>query len=96
MALVGKENTAKTGLALGLARTDADVKAGKKVVIFDFDNSDADRSPPYPDDENILIVPIFDETDDSIFNADMSVNWVALIDKTQAFVNLMARKSAHL
>lgn len=93
MALVGKENTAKTGLALELSRTDEDIKAGKKVVIFDFDNSATQTVHHlYPDDENILIVPIFDETDDSIFNDDMSVNWVALIDKTQAFVNLMAEE----
>ena len=33
MALVGKENTCKTGLALDLA----DVDSGKTITVFDFD-----------------------------------------------------------
>ena len=93
MALVGKENTAKTGLALYLARSDEQIKAGKKVVIFDFDNSASETvNHTYPGDENILILPLLDLTDDSIFNEDMSVKWPALIDKTNAFVNLMAQE----
>ena len=39
MFLVGKENTMKTGMALFFARNDEQIKAGKKVVIFDIDNS---------------------------------------------------------
>mgnify|MGYP003632113337 FL=1 len=93
MALVGKENTAKTGLALYLSRSDEQIKAGKKVVIFDFDNSASETvNHTYPGDENILILPLLDLTDDSIFNEDMSVKWPALIDKTNAFVNLMAQE----
>jgi hypothetical protein len=93
MALVGKENTAKTGLALYLSRSDEQIKAGKKVVIFDFDNSASETvNHTYPGDENILILPLMDLTDDSIFNEDMSVKWPALIDKTNAFVNLMAQE----
>ena len=93
MALVGKENTAKTGLALHLARSDEQIKAGKKVVIFDFDNSAAETvNHTYPGDESILILPILDLTDDSIFHEDMSQNWPALVDKTNMFVNLMAEE----
>jgi len=93
MFLVGKENTMKTGMALFFARNDEQIKAGKKVVIFDIDNSASETvNHVYPGDENILILPLLDETDDSIFNEDMSVNYPALIDKTTMFVNLMAQE----
>lgn len=93
MFLVGKENTVKTGMALFLARNDEQIKSGKKVVIFDIDNSASETvNHSYPGDENILILPILDETDDSLFNEDMSVNYNALIDKTVMFVNLMAQE----
>ena len=93
MFLVGKENTMKTGAALYFSRSDEQIKAGKKVVIFDIDNSASETvNHVYPDDENILILKIMDETDDSIFNEDMSVNFSALIDKTNMFVNLMANE----
>jgi hypothetical protein len=93
MALVAKENCGKTGLALWLSRTEKDIKDGKKVYIFDFDNS-ADQTVDHacPGDDNVFILNIFDETDDSIFHEDMSVNWLALIDKTQHFVNLIAKE----
>jgi len=93
MALVGRENTLKTGLALHLARNDDDIEKGRKVIIFDFDNSASQTVfHVYGDDPNIMILNIFDETDDSIFHEDMSVNWKALIDKTRIFVNLMAEE----
>jgi len=93
MFLVGKENTMKTGTALYFARSDEQIKAGKKVTIFDIDNSASETvNHVYPGDENILILKIMDETDDSIFNEDMSVNYTALIDKTNMFVNLMAKE----
>lgn len=93
MALVGHENTAKTGLALSFAYTEADKKAGKKVFIFDFDNSaQSIIDYAYPDDPNIVRLPIHDENDESIFNEDNTVNWLALIDKTQWFVNIVAKE----
>ena len=93
MFLVGKENTMKTGLALYFARNDAEIKAGKKVTIFDIDNSASETvNHVYPGDENILILPLLDETDDSIFNEDMSVNYPALIEKVTMFINLMAQE----
>jgi hypothetical protein len=93
MFLVGKENTMKTGMALFFSRSDEQIKAGKKVVIFDIDNSASETvNHVYPGDENILILPLLDETDDSIFNEDMSVNYPALIDKVTMFINLMAKE----
>ena len=93
MFLVGKENTMKTGLAVYFARNDAEIKAGKKVTIFDIDNSASETvNHVYPGDENILILPLLDETDDSIFNEDMSVNYPALIEKVTMFINLMAQE----
>ena len=93
MALVAKENCCKTGIAAELARNDEEVAAGKKVIIFDFDNSASETiAHAFPDDPNIEILPIFDETDDSIFHEDMSVNWLALIDKTQLFINIAGKR----
>ena len=94
MALVGHENTAKTGLALSFAYTEADKKAGKKVYIIDFDNSAISIIDyAYPNDPNIIRLPIHDENDESIFNEDNTVNWLALIDKTQWFVNIVAKEN---
>lgn len=93
MFIVGKENTVKTGLALHLSRNDEQIKAGKKVTVFDIDNSASETvNHTYPGDENILILPILDDTDDSLFNDDMSVNYNCLIDKVVMFVNLMAEE----
>lgn len=93
MFIVGKENTVKTGLALHLSRSDEQIKAGKKVTVFDIDNSASETvNHTYPGDENILILPILDDTDDSLFNDDMSVNYNCLIDKVVMFVNLMAEE----
>ena len=93
MFIVGKENTVKTGTALYLARNDEQIKAGKKVIIYDIDNSASETvNHTYPGDENIQILPILDDTDDSLFNEDMSVNYNALIDKVVMFVNLTAQE----
>jgi len=93
MFIVGKENTVKTGLALHLSRNDEQIEAGKKVTVFDIDNSASETvNHTYPGDENILILPILDETDDSLFNEDMSIRYTALIDKTVMFINLMAEE----
>ena len=93
MFIVGKENTVKPGTALYLARNEKEIKAGKKVIIYDIDNSASETvNHTYPGDENIQILPILDDTDDSLFNEDMSVNYNALIDKVVMFVNLTAQE----
>mgnify|MGYP003669399425 FL=1 len=87
MALVGKENTCKTGLALDLAGAES----GKTITIFDFDNSAAETvAHLYPDAKNINIISLYDEGDESLFNEDNTTNWVALIDKVGWFVNLIS------
>lgn len=87
MALVGKENTCKTGLALDLA----DVEGGKTITVFDFDNSARETvAHLYPKAENINVFSLYDEADDSIFNEDNTTNWSALIDKVGWFVNLLS------
>ena len=91
MALVGRENTAKTGLALDLCKSE--IEAGKKVVVFDLDTSaKATVDFVFPDTPNIQVMPIYDETDDSIFNEDNTTNYVALVDKVNWFVNILAEK----
>ncbi len=85
MAFVGKENTCKTGLALDLANTD------KLITIFDFDNSASETvAHLYPDSDNINILSLYDETDESIFNEDNTTNWVSLVEKVGWFVNLLS------
>lgn len=91
MALVGKENTAKTGLAVDIARQH--IGAEKSIVIFDVDNSAVQTvAANYADDENITIIPLYDELDDTIFNADNSTNYTALVDKMTYFINIVAQK----
>tara|TARA_R110001592_G_scaffold73185_5_gene223596 strand:+ start:2722 stop:3675 length:954 start_codon:yes stop_codon:yes gene_type:complete len=91
MALVGKENTAKTGTAVSLARQH--IGAEKQIIIFDVDNSAVQTiAANYPDDENILVIPLYDELDDTIFNDDNSTNYTALVDKMGHFINIVAQK----
>lgn len=91
MALVGKENTAKTGTAISIARQH--IGAEKDIVIFDVDNSAVQTvAANYAQDENISIVPLYDELDDTIFNDDNSTNYTALIDKMNYFISLVAEK----
>jgi hypothetical protein len=93
MGLVGWENTAKTGLALSMM--DAEIRAGKKVAVFDVDNSAKSTVDYiYPDAENIMVIPLHDETDDSIFDAENNVDYKALVDKTNWFVNILAEEVA--
>tara|TARA_B100001094_G_scaffold278628_1_gene288248 strand:- start:15791 stop:16738 length:948 start_codon:yes stop_codon:yes gene_type:complete len=93
MALVARENCGKTGLALSML--DDEIKAGKKVAIFDVDNSAKSTVDYiYPNAENIMVIPLHDETDDSIFNEDNSVNHKSLLDKTSWFVNILADEIA--
>ena len=95
MALVGKENTAKTGLALSLARTAKDIKEKKRVLIFDFDcSAEATVEHISPKDKTIQVFRLFDEMDESLFNEDNSTDWPSLIKKTEWFINLAAEEVA--
>jgi len=90
-ALIGKENCAKTGLAVSLARQ---VTPKGKIVIFDVDNSaKATIDSAYPNDKEVIVLPLLDERDESIFNDDSTVNYANLIDKVSMYVNLVAEQS---
>lgn len=95
MAMVGKENTAKTGSAVDLALQHLK-SVGKEdagVAIFDIDNSAIQTiAANYPDNDNIFVIPLYDELDDTIFNEDNSTNYTALIDKMGHFINIVAQK----
>ena len=85
-ALVGHENTCKTGLAMWLLEDE--IQSGKTVYVFDVDNSAMSTIMDlYPDKENIIVLPLLDEMDDSIFNDDNSINYLQLIEKTKFFIN---------
>ena len=88
MALVGKENTCKTGLSMDLARAGGN---GGMIHIMDFDSS-AENTVDYvcKDDKDVVVHRMFDELDSSIFHEDNSTNWVALIDKVSWFVSMIA------
>ena len=95
MAMVGKENTAKTGTAISLAlqHLESVGKQDQDVVIIDVDNSAVQTvAANYPENENIHIIPLYDELDDTIFNEDNSTNYTALIDKMGYFINIIAQK----
>lgn len=90
-AFVGHENTAKTGLALSLLQPE--IEAGKQIFVFDIDNSAKSTVDHiYPDATNIVVLPLHDETDDSIFDEDNNVDYKALLDKTSWYVNILADK----
>ena len=73
-AFVGHENTAKTGLALSLL--DKEINEGKTIYIFDVDNSAKSTVDyVYPDKDNIVVLPLHDETDESIFDEDNNVDY---------------------
>jgi len=91
MAFVGHENTLKTGLALSLLKDE--IEAGKTVYLFDIDNSARSTvDVVYPDTPNVVVLPLHDETDDSIFDEDNNVDYKALLDKTSWYVNILADK----
>ena len=91
MALVAHENACKTGLALSFLNNEID--AGKKVAIIDIDNSASSTVDyVYPDKDNIMVIPILDESDDSVYHEDNSVDHHALVNKTQWFINLLAEE----
>lgn len=90
LAMVGKENTLKTGLAIDLALKQTD----GQVVVLDIDNSASQTvATNYADSaDRITIIPIFDEADSSIFHDDNSTNWTALIDKMGWFIRLLGEQ----
>ena len=91
MAFVGHENTLKTGLALSLL--EEEINAGKTVYLFDIDNSAKSTvDVVYQNNPNIVVLPLHDETDDSIFDEDNNVDYKALLDKTSWYVNILADK----
>ena len=86
MALVARENCAKTGLALSMRRGN--------TVILDIDNSaGATVEYNYGDDDKIRVLPLLDENDESIFNEDNTINYVALTDKVNWYINLIAEQA---
>ncbi len=88
LALVGTENTAKTGLGVSIIRQN---NPDGLITIFDFDNSAAATiGHNFPDDEQIRIIPIYDEADESLFNEDNTVKWHSVIEKVGYFANLLA------
>ena len=90
MSLTGKENTAKTGLAIDIARSRTD----KEIVIIDIDNSAVQTvAKNYADDKNIRVVPVFDETDASLFEEDNTTNWTALVDKMGFFIKIIGEQA---
>lgn len=91
IAYVGKENTAKTGLAIDMALSV--LPEGKELVILDIDNSAQQTvSTHYADRTDIRVIPIFDEGDQSIFNSDNTTNWTALVDKMAWFMNILGEE----
>ena len=90
MALVAKENCAKSGLAISIARQ---VRPKGKVIVIDVDNSaQATIEEVYGDDKDITVLPLLDERDESIYNEDSTINYAALIDKANFYVNIIADK----
>ena len=91
MALVAKENCAKTGLALDIALAHTD----KKVVIIDIDSS-AGNTVDFLVGQNpklkgrIQVVPVIDEMDEAMWNEDNSTNWLAVVDKLKWFIKIIA------
>lgn len=86
MALVGKENTAKTGLACDLALKHTD----KRIVVLDCDNSahntvDYLKSSGVKNAENIHVIPMIDEFDEAMWNQDNTTNWVSVVEKLEWF-----------
>lgn len=89
MALVAKENCGKTGLAVSIIRQ---VRPKGIIYVFDIDNSaQATLEAAYPDDDEIIVLPLLDERDESIYNEDATVNYANLVaDKMNHYVNIVA------
>ena len=94
MALVGKENTSKTGNAIDLALKHTE----KEIVVLDCDNS-AQNTVDYListgdlDADRIRVIPMVDEMDDAMWNVDNTTNWVAVVEKLEWFTNFIGDSS---
>lgn len=94
MALVGKENTAKTGLALDIALAHTD----KEIIVIDCDNS-AQNTVDYLisnnglDADRIRVIPMIDEMDDAMWNEDNTTNWVAVVEKLEWFTSCLGESN---
>ena len=94
MALVGKENTSKTGNAIDLALKHTD----KEIVVLDCDNS-AQNTIDYListgdlDANRIRVIPMVDEMDDAMWNEDNTTNWVAVVEKLEWFTNFIGESA---
>ena len=47
----------------------------------------------YPKDKDIVVLPLLDERDESIYNEDSTINYACLIDKANFYVNILADKA---
>ena len=95
MALVGKENTAKTGLSLDLALKHTD----KTIIVLDCDNSaqntvDFLLSTKVEGAERIRVIPMIDEGDDAMWNTDNTTNWLAVVKKLEWFIAYLGENQA--
>lgn len=94
MALVGKENTTKTGTACDLAMRHTD----KRIVIIDCDNSaqntvDYLLSTKVKNAENIQVIPMIDELDEAMWDDENNCNWNAVVDKLEWFISIIGEQS---
>ncbi len=93
MALVGKENTAKTGLSLDLALKHTD----KQIIVLDCDNSaqntvDLLLSTNVEGADRIRVIPLIDEMDDAMWNEDNTTNWLAVVKKLEWFTSYLGEQ----
>jgi len=97
MALVGKENTAKTGLSLDLALKHTD----KEIIVLDCDNSaqntvDLLLSNKVEGADRIRVIPLIDEMDDAMWNADNTTNWLAVVKKLEWFTSYLGEQHENI
>ena len=95
MALVGKENTGKTGTAVSVAVKSTLCK-DKEIVVLDCDSSCENTIAHVYPEANIKIIPILDPLDESLFDDNNEINWVAVVDKVSWFVSLLAEESENI
>ena len=93
MALVGKENTAKTGLSLDLALKHTD----KKIIVLDCDTSAQNTvglllSTNVKGADRIRVIPLIDEMDDAMWNEDNTTNWLAVVKKLEWFTSYLGEQ----
>ena len=97
MALVGKENTAKTGLSLDLALKHTD----KQIIVLDCDNSaqntvDLLLSTNVEGADRIRVIPLIDEMDDAMWNEDNTTNWLAVVKKLEWFTSYLGEQHENI